>query len=97
MLISLTSQAVQQFIATLTEDPGTGVWTGGHQAAGHSEPAQDWVWLDGSPVTADIWSGEEPNNGGSSGKNEDCLDSSWSGGNDAPCSWGYTFICEKNI
>ena len=39
MLIFLTSQAVQQFIATLTKDPGTG----GHQAADHSAPAQDWV------------------------------------------------------
>jgi hypothetical protein len=67
-LAAITSQAEQDFIASLLgPPPATGIteyWIGGFQPSGSSEPAGGWSWVTGEPFSYNGWGAGEPNNSG---------------------------------
>ena len=89
-LATITSQAEQEFIATLLgPPPATGIteyWIGGLQPPGSPEPADNWQWVTGEPFGYTYWGGGEPNNSG--GEHHLALDNRYFGVNTPP-GWGW--------
>jgi hypothetical protein len=72
-LVTITSEAENQFVYSLVEDDkfwiwdgydGNGPWLGGYQKPGSTEPAEGWSWVDGEPFAYTNWGRGEPNNAG---------------------------------
>ena len=73
-LVTITSEAENQFVYSLVEDDkfwiwdgydGEGPWLGGYQRQGSSEPAGGWAWVNGDPFSEYTnWGRGEPNNAG---------------------------------
>jgi hypothetical protein len=72
-LVSITSEAENQFVYGLVEDDkfwywdgydGNGPWLGGYQEQGSFEPDRGWVWSGPESFEYTNWGRGEPNNGG---------------------------------
>ncbi|XP_076778388.1 CD209 antigen-like protein C [Arvicanthis niloticus] len=89
-LVIVESDEEQTFLSVITKDKGS-AWLG------LSDLKQEgmWQWLDGSPLSASFmkyWIKGEPNNK----QEEDCVESSGDGWNDAPCTIKNYWICKKS-
>jgi hypothetical protein len=73
-LVTITSEAENQFVYGLIEDDklwiwdgydGNGPWLGGYQRQGSKEPAGGWAWVNGDSFSKYAnWGRGEPNNAG---------------------------------
>ncbi len=72
-LVSITSEAENQFVYSLVEDDkfwywdgydGNGPWLGGYQEQGSFEPDGGWAWSGPGSFEYTNWGRGEPNNGG---------------------------------
>ena len=68
-LVTITSQAENDFIVSSFGDAIRGVWTGAFQPPGSAEPAGGWQWITGEPFVYTNWQPGEPNNSGGSENN----------------------------
>ena len=68
-LVTITSQAENQFIVSSFGDAIRGVWTGAFQPLGSVEPAGGWQWITGEPFVYTNWEVGEPNNSGGAENN----------------------------
>lgn len=65
-LVSLGSQAENDFVRSLVPSSG-GVWIGAFQPSGAGpEPAGGWVWVSGEPWAFATWACNQPDNAGNS-------------------------------
>lgn len=69
-----------------------GLWIGGFQSEGSSEPDGGWQWITGEPFEYTNWGEVEPNDDG----DEACIEVTPDGWNDFPCIAGsdVTYIVE---
>lgn len=94
-LATITSQAEQEFIASLLGPPPASsliveYWVGGFQLPGSTEPAGGWSWVTGEPFSYTYWGGTgfpEPNNS-APGEGHLALDNRFFGSNTPP-GWGW--------
>ena len=97
-LVTITSQAEQDFVSSVAEF----TWLGGYDGLGSIEPSQaPFMWITGEPFEYQAWGEGQPNNtlhacpDDSGGCYEHCLlkedDHTW---NDVDCGWENSYTCE---
>ncbi|MCZ6572206.1 MAG: lectin-like protein [Planctomycetota bacterium] len=61
-LATVTSLPEHEFLISTFADRDFGLWLGGIQAPGSTEPGGGWGWITGEPFAFTIWNPSEPNN-----------------------------------
>jgi hypothetical protein len=80
-LVTITSQAENDFVYNLINDPiywdgPSGPWIGGYQPPGSPEPAGGWRWVTEEPFLYTNWNDQQPNE--------------FNGNNESRIHFGYT-------
>ncbi|XP_067371593.1 CD209 antigen-like [Channa argus] len=92
VLVVIDSADEQNFISEFTN---LAAWIG----LSDRDEEGTWKWINGTTVTLEYWSENQPDNGGNPRIEEDCahIQANTAKWNDLPCETSLRWICEKQM